>query len=238
MSRKSKRPQTIPGSASGVAPGAGRAAAAASQPAAAFQGGPGLWGPQDAFEPKADASPVPVWLVILPILLVYFGMLHLDRYAGGFNQVVQGPYRSYQQLAGLQPKSGPEMLVAKGEAIYALMCLTCHQSTGLGSPGQYPPLAQSEWVLGSPNRLIRIPLHGLTGPIQVKGQSWNGSMPAFGTTPPLDSDENVAAVLTYIRQAWGNQAGPILPEQVKAVRAETSSRTTQWTAGELQSVPE
>jgi mono/diheme cytochrome c family protein len=63
-------------------------------------------------------------------------------------------------------------------------------------------------------------------------------MPAFGGAPPLDNDENLAAVLSYIRHAWGNNAPPIAPEQVKAVRAETANRTTQWTAQELLNVPD
>ena len=130
------------------------------------------------------------------------------------------------------------MLIAKGESVYALVCAVCHQSSGLGSPGQYPPLVGSEWVVGSPARLIRIPLHGLAGPIQVKGQNWIGSMPAVGGGPPLDDDQNLAAVLSYIRSAWGNQAPPISPDQVKAVRAETASRTAQWTEAELLKVAE
>lgn len=193
----------------------------------------------DDFEPQADTAAMPFWLFIALIGLAYWGMLHLDQYGGGFNERVYAPYRSFRQLADLQPKSGPELLVAKGESFYALLCEQCHQRTGTGSANQYPPLVGSEWVLGSPNRLIRIPLHGLSGPIQVKGQTWTGvSMPAFGAFAPLDNDENLAAVLTYIRKAWGNNAPPIAPEQVQAVRAETAARTTPWTAAELEAVPE
>jgi mono/diheme cytochrome c family protein len=195
--------------------------------------GAGVLAIADDFEPEAEAGAVPVWLFVLLLVLVYWGMIHLDNHAGGFNKFVYGPFQSYKQLADLAPKSGPEMLIAKGEAIYGTVCIACHQATGLGSPGQYPPLAGSEWVQGSSNRVVRIPLQGLTGNIEVKGQTINGSMPAFGTTPPMDNDENVAAVLTYIRQAWGNKAPPISPEQVKAVRAETASRTSQWTPEEL-----
>jgi len=187
-------------------------------------------------EPTVENAPAPVWLFVLLMLLVYWGMLQLDRTAGGFSNLVYGPYQSYKELAELQPKSGPEMLIAKGEALYGIVCIACHQPTGLGSPGQYPPLAGSEWAQGPANRVIRIPLHGLSGPIQVKGQTWNAAMPAFGTMPPLDSDENLAAVLTYVRQAWGNQGDPITPEQVKAIRAETASRSSQWTADELSKV--
>ncbi len=193
----------------------------------------------DEIEPQVDSAAMPAWLFVLMIALVYWGMLHLDRYGGGFNNRVYGPYRSFKELSDLQPKSGSEMLVAKGESVYALICAACHQQSGLGAPGQFPPLVGSEWVLGSPNRLIRIPLHGLTGNIQVKGQVWTGvQMPAFGGGPPLSDDENLAAVLSYVRQAWGNKAPAITPEQVKAVRAETASRSSQWTSDELLKVPE
>jgi mono/diheme cytochrome c family protein len=211
-------------------------AVAAGGPVAA--GAPVLAHVVDDVEPEADSAAMPSWLFILLIVLSYWGMLHLDHYAGGFNAMVYGPYESYKELAGLQPKSGPEMLIAKGEAIYGLVCIACHQSTGLGSPGQYPPLAGSEWAQGPASRVIRIPLHGLSGPLKVNGQEWNASMPAFGGAPPLDNDENLAAVLTYVRQAWGNKAPPITPAQVTAVRAETASRTSQWTADELLKVPE
>jgi mono/diheme cytochrome c family protein len=190
----------------------------------------------DEFEPTAGAAPVPVWLFVLLMVFVYWGMIQLDRSAGGFNQLVYGPFQSYKQLADLQPKSGPEALIARGEIVYGQVCVACHQANGLGSPGQYPPLVGSEWAQGPANRVIRIPLHGLTGPITVKGQNWNAAMPAFGTTPPLDNDAALAAVLTYVRQAWGNKADPITPEQVKAVRAEAASRTTPWTSDELSKV--
>lgn len=196
------------------------------------------WMYADDIEPRADSSAMPVWFFVVLGVLAYWGMLHLDRYAGGFNQKVQGPYRSYRQLADLQPKSGPEMLIAKGEATYAMVCSPCHQPSGLGTPGLNPPLAGSEWVLGTPNRLIRIPLHGLSGEIRVGDNTYNGTMPPFGASPPLDDDENVAAVLSFIRNSWGNKAPPITPEQVKAVRDETASRSSAWTADELLKIPE
>lgn len=190
----------------------------------------------DDFEPQAIPGTAPVWLFILLLLLIYWTMIHLDRYAGGFSEFVFGPYRSYNQLADLAPKSGPEMLVAKGQVAYEQLCFGCHQTTGLGNAGQAPPLKGSEWVQGSPNALIRIPMHGLTGPIDVAGQHWDLQMPSFKGTPQVDDDETLAALLTYIRQAWGNKAPPILPEQVKAVRASTASRSSQWTPDELKKI--
>jgi mono/diheme cytochrome c family protein len=88
----------------------------------------------DDVEPQVDSSPMPSWFFIVLILLVYWAMLHLDRYAGGFNELVFGPYQSYRQLTDLQPKSGPELLIARGEAVYGLVCIACHQASGLGAP--------------------------------------------------------------------------------------------------------
>jgi mono/diheme cytochrome c family protein len=81
--------------------------------------------------------------------------------------------------------------------------------------------------------MIRIPLAGLAGPVEVKGQQWNLAMPAMGAALP---DDDLAAVLTYIRQSWGNKASAITPEQVKAVRAAVGTRTQPWTADQLKAI--
>jgi mono/diheme cytochrome c family protein len=193
--------------------------------------------PTDDFEPSAIRASAPVWLFVLLMVLIYWSMIHLDDYAGGFNDRVYGPYHSYQELADLQPKSGPEQEIARGAAIFATTCQPCHQATGMGTPGQFPPLVGSEWVLGSPDRLARIPNNGLQGPITVKGQTWSLAMPAIGGTL---SDEDLAAVLSYVRNAWGNSAPVVTPAQVKHVRDEIGSRsregTAPWNSDELMKV--
>lgn len=112
-------------------------------------------------------------------------------------------------------------------------CATCHQPDGQGlAASGFPPLADTRWVLGSPERLIKLTLHGLMGPIEVRGESYPGQVPMtpFGG---LLSNEEVAAVLTYVRNAFGNEASAITPEQVEAVRAATANRTSFYTAEEL-----
>jgi mono/diheme cytochrome c family protein len=104
----------------------------------------------------------------------------------------------------------------------------------MGKPNQAPAFVGSEWVLGSPNRMIRIPLVGLAGPVKVKDQEWNLAMPNMGAAL---SDDDLAAVLTYIRQSWGNKASIITPAQVSAVRKEIGNRTQPWSASELQAIP-
>ena len=186
----------------------------------------------EAAEPQAARTAVPVWVIILLFLLLYWGMVYFDQHSGWFNAQVYTPYRSAAELALCQPPTGGPDL-SRGKAVYENFCGLCHNNDGSGKPGQAPPFAGSEWALGSPNRVIRIPLAGLTGPIQVKGQQWNLAMPAMGAAL---SDDDLAAVLTYIRQSWGNKASAITPEQVKAVRAEVGNRTQPWTAEQLNAI--
>jgi mono/diheme cytochrome c family protein len=107
-------------------------------------------------------------------------------------------------------------VVADGAVVYQ-RCAACHQANGAGVAGTYPPLAGSEIAMGAPGRMIDIVLHGLTGPIVVHGASYNGTMPPFGTGAPL-SDAEVAAVVTYVRHAWGNTAGPVNASDVARER--------------------
>ncbi len=185
-----------------------------------------------AVEPRAGEAPVPVWVLVLLFLLLYGGMVYFDQHSGWFRPEVYAPYRSAAELALYQPPTGGADL-SRGKAVYENLCGLCHNNDGSGKPGQAPPFVNSEWVLGSPNRMIRIPLAGLAGPVQVNGQTWNLAMPAMGAALP---DDDLAAVLTYIRQSWGNKASAITPEQVKAVRTEVGNRTQPWTAAELNAI--
>jgi mono/diheme cytochrome c family protein len=110
-------------------------------------------------------------------------------------------------------------------------CAVCHQSSGEGLPGAYPPLARSEWLLNNPEVPIRIVLHGLQGAITVEGKSFNNAMTPFADQL---SDAEIAAVITYERSSWGNNAAAITADQVAAVRAATKSQTTPWKPEELQ----
>jgi mono/diheme cytochrome c family protein len=188
-------------------------------------------------EPTAARTPSPVWLIVLSGLLLYWAQLYLDNYAGGFNPQVYEPYRSYKQVADANPKSGDAELIAAGEALY-VNCAACHQANGMGTPGQFPPLAGSEWVTApNPARLIRIILQGPTGPYTVSGVNWNVSaaMPPFASA---FTDQQIAGILSFIRSNWGNTAPAVTPDQVKAVREETKDRFAPWTMDELLKVPE
>src|SRR5207245_9940387 len=107
-----------------------------------------------------------------------------------------------------------------------------HLPEGMGQEGLAPSLVDSEWVLGSPQRLVRIVLHGLHGPISVKDKTFQLDMPALG----VFDDDQIAAILTFIRREWGHTADPIEPELVKTVRAETEKREEAWTEAELMKI--
>lgn len=123
---------------------------------------------------------------------------------------------------------------AKGAANGAELftrCAACHQASGLGVPGAYPPLAGSEWLLNNPEVPIRIVLHGIQGPITVKGGSFNNAMTPFGDQL---TDDEIAAIISYERSSWGNSASKITAEQVASVRAATKSQTSPWKPDDLK----
>ena len=113
--------------------------------------------------PSATAT-VPIWLIVALGALVFWGSVYLDGHAGGFSRVVFAPYTNETDIASLQPYDPERAFLAKGEFVFNQTCKACHQDNGLGKPGQYPPLAGSDWLLApSPARIGRIVLRGLSG---------------------------------------------------------------------------
>ncbi|MCS7063264.1 MAG: cytochrome c [Methylacidiphilales bacterium] len=189
-------------------------------------------------EPQDGLEPLPLWLVLLFSIIIFWGGGYLFFYSGGFKHdvydeklITWGPVTATATQKTIDP-------IAIGKRLYTANCAACHQATGLGLAGQYPPLADSEYVLGrdgwGTNHLIKLVLNGLEGPITVKGQPYNGNMPA---QKDILKDEQIAHILTYIRQEWGNNAPPITPQQVAAIRAEVGNRRAPWTLNELRAIP-
>jgi mono/diheme cytochrome c family protein/glucose/arabinose dehydrogenase len=136
--------------------------------------------------------------------------------------------------AALPPLTPAEQnLFNVGRALYPGICGACHQPHGRGLEGLAPPLADSEWSNGPAGRAVRIALHGVRGPIKVDGRTYTLDMPPFGAL----GDEQLAALVTYIRREWGNTGTAVSPADVKAIRAETSVRRDAWTQEELLKVP-
>jgi len=179
---------------------------------------------------------VPMWLIVVTFVSLFLGAWYFDSRGGWFDPKVYGPYVSVSDLDRFQPQVGGEIWPTRGRFLFEQNCGTCHNIDGMGKPGQAPPFAGSEWVLAAgANRLIRIPQVGLSGPLEVKGQQWNLSMAAMGA--PY-SDEDLAAILSYIRNSWGNKATVVTAEQVKKVRADIGNRSQPYSMDELKKLPE
>ncbi len=132
-------------------------------------------------------------------------------------------------------KGPTRALFNQGRIIYNKegYCKTCHQADGKGlTASGFPPLAASKWVNGSDERLIKLVLKGLMGPIEVNGKKYTGQVPMtpFGE---LLKDHEVAAVLTYLRNSFGNNGAAISPEKVKAVRKATQGKKDFYTTEQL-----
>ncbi len=157
----------------------------------------------------------------------------LAREAAAYSLNVLDPPKPAASVAKARPLTPDEhKRFENGKGLYEQVCVACHQSHGLGQPGLAPPLAGSEWVAGPDRRLIRILLHGMRGKIKVKGEEFELDMPALGV---LD-DEQIAALLTYVRREWDHGYAPVTPETVKQVRQETEQREDAWTVADLLKV--
>jgi mono/diheme cytochrome c family protein len=134
---------------------------------------------------------------------------------------------------GCGGSSSEDPVALRGKTLYDVSCAACHQPDGAGKEGVALSLVDSSWVQGPEGRLVRIALHGVRGPIEVHGKSYNLEMPGFQN---VFGDEEMAAVLTYLRQAWGNRAPSVSAASVAAIRAAHRERGDSWTAAELLEV--
>jgi len=149
---------------------------------------------RENFEPNELSNPLPKWYSAMALGFVIWGGGYF--YFQGNVPADAGDHRSV-----LATMAGP----ADGATVYAGNCVACHQATGLGLAGAFPPLAGSGWVLGEPDLLAQILLHGIQGEIEVMGNVYNGVMPAF----PQLSDAELAAVQNHVRNEWGNEAAEV-----------------------------
>lgn len=116
---------------------------------------------------------------------------------------------------GFQPSTGEQESKSKaGENLYIKYCLQCHQKDGSGVPNMFPPIMKSDWVIGDKIKLINVLVKGLTGEIEVSGDPYSQVMPKQDYL----TNTEIAQILTYIRQNFGNNAGPVSPDEVAAVR--------------------
>lgn len=181
-------------------------------------------------EPEDTLAPTPVWLLFFFFAFIGWGGWYLGQHTGGF----RGDVFNDEPSAALptELKNVPVDPMVLGKRVFQ-SCTQCHQQDGKGMAGTYPPLAGSEYVNGDPAALTRIVLDGLEGDVTVKGEHFNGTMPHWNQL----KDEQVAAVMTYIRASFGNQSAPVDATTVAAIRKETTSRGKAWSAAELRDLP-
>lgn len=179
-------------------------------------------------DPGEWERPLPWFISMLIGAMAACGILYIFGMRGDLGS----QYGDSRTVSTLMPptvaKAGAASAAVDGGQIFTAKCAACHQATGLGIPGVFPPLAGSEWVLGGDKVLVQIPLHGISGTLQVKGASYHGAMPSFNAL----SDADIAAVLTYVRSHFSNAASAVSSAMVAAGRAATESRTVPWDNGE------
>lgn len=176
-------------------------------------------------DPDENPNPLPWYIIMVMGALFMWGLFYISHAYMGANSY-EGDNRSVEVV---NTGGGQAVAAIDGGEIFQGKCVACHQANGGGVPGVFPPLAGSEWVLGNPERLAHIPLHGIQGKLTVKGTAYNGMMPVFGE---LLTDGEIAAVLTYIRSQWGNKADAVTEETVKKVREATKDKVTPYNGDE------
>ena len=179
---------------------------------------------------------LPLVLLFVFSGLIFYAGTYLNRYSVRYDAAVFDENGHSASGSPAVAKADPMVL---GKRSYEQVCITCHQDKGQGQPGVYPPLAGSEWVNGSEERVIRIVVYGLKGVVHVKGAEYNAAaMPVIGKVTGSGynwSDDKIAAVLTYVRGSFGNNSPAITPEKVAAVHAKEGDRK-EWSEEELQKI--
>ena len=176
-------------------------------------------------EPDEHVRPLPWFFIMFLGAMGMWGAFYIVSTPSG----EASAYGDQRSVASLRPPVAAVGAAAgvDGKQLFGAKCAACHQASGLGVAGVFPPLAGADWVLGSEKVLISILLHGIQGEIEVKGNTYKGVMPAFGTL----SDDEIAAVLTYVRSDWGNQAKPIGAAAVTAQREATKDQQGAYAGG-------
>ncbi|MGC3989875.1 MAG: cytochrome c [Chthoniobacteraceae bacterium] len=190
-------------------------------------------------DPETGNVPLPLWFLAVCGIAVAGAFFYLGSYSGSFSGNVYN--ESAGSAAGGSDASGEAAGAAKelspaelGQLVFAQSCASCHQASGAGVPGQYPSLVGATYVTGGSKRLLMILLNGLQGHLKTESGEYSGAMPAQGGTI---TDKKLANLLTYIRQAWGNKAGPVSPEEVAAARKEVQSHPDPFVQADIEAVP-
>lgn len=184
-------------------------------------------------EPSERIRPVPLVAAAFTLAMVIFGAGYL-LLSDPFGPAELGDRRTIADLSATKPGATVAGTAVRedGKVLFAANCIACHQASGKGLPAVFPPLDGSEWVTGEVKALIAILLHGISGEIEVRGESFKGVMPSFKQL----TDAQIAALATHIRSEWSNSAGPVTPDQVGVVRRDISRQAPYSGGAELKAL--
>ncbi len=178
-------------------------------------------------DPDEKIRPLPWFLTMFLGAMAMWGGFYIATTPSGEDSAF-GDQRTVAQLRPPVPVTVSGATAIDGAAVYSSKCVACHQSSGLGVAGVFPPLAGAEWVVGDEKILANILLHGVNGKMEVKGVVYQGLMPAWKSL----SDDELAALLTYIRSSWGNTAPAISASIIAQQREATKARSQPYASGE------
>jgi mono/diheme cytochrome c family protein len=193
-------------------------------------------------EPTISHPPVTGGVLLAGAIVLMVAAGYVGTTSGGFRMdntyAMAGTYTPAPPPGAVDGVGGevemtPELWLAKGKKVYN-NCMACHQANGQGLPGQFPPLVASEWVLDGTERLSMIVLKAVQGPLMVKGQQYNQVMTYVGEQNL--SDKEIAQVMTYIRNEWGNEGSFVTPPMVAYAREKYIYQKTPWLAADLEKV--
>ena len=176
-------------------------------------------------EPWEGNRPVP-WLV-LGIIAGLF--LWAVGYIWITHQDAPPSFGDRRSLADFEHASAGDDTDIDAGKLYAANCVACHQAEGQGVPGAFPPLGDSEWVVGEPAVLVQILLHGVHGELTVGDDVYDGDMPPFGDK---FSDGEMAALATHLRTSFGNDASAVEADLIEEQREAHADRDLPWNGDE------
>lgn len=194
--------------------------------------------------PPTGQEPISFSPIIAVFVVLILGAGYFGAYGNFFRDdiYISSYYQPDPRPAGKggaeEGDKGPwiDGWLAGGKRVYG-QCAACHQPNGGGLPGQFPPLAGSEWVTGGTKRLGAILLHGVQGPMTVSGNTYNQLMPPWNAL----SDDQIGQVITYIRSEFGGLSGDpsaiVTAEMIAAARQEFSGKSGNYTESELLAIP-
>ncbi len=203
-----------------------------------------IWPSSSDFVEQPDVAPVmtptrlPTWLYLIcgfALFMAGSSFVGFDTFVNGLYDQGQGGAQLLTSGSSTGGAEAPPDPVALGKAVYSQNCANCHQASGAGQPGSYPPVAGSDYVNGNPERLAAILFDGLAGHVTVSGGQYGSmQMPAWSS---VLSDEKIADVMTYMRKSWGNSGGPVTADQVTAWRPKDAAHSGPYSEADLQKMP-